>query len=87
EKQATNYIDSKSEQAEARQLQEKQEEEANKPWYLKTLDAGGTFLGEISGYYDYKRAAEGIDPITGEKLTDGQRVAAGAMGAAGYIPV
>lgn len=87
EKQATNYIDSKSEQAEARQLQEKQEEEANKPWYLKALDAGGTFLGEISGYYDYKRAAEGIDPITGEKLTDGQRVAAGAMGAAGYIPV
>ncbi|MGQ9334878.1 ribonuclease YeeF family protein [Bacillus paralicheniformis] len=87
EKQATNYIDSKSEQAEARQLQEKQEEEANKPWYLKTLDVGGTFLGEISGYYDYKRAAEGIDPITGEKLTDGQRVAAGAMGAAGYIPV
>lgn len=87
EKQATNYIDSKSEQAEARQLQEKQEEEANKPWYLKTLDAGGTFLGEISGYYDYKRAAEGIYPITGEKLTDGQRVAAGAMGAVGYIPV
>lgn len=87
EKQATNYIDFKSEQAEARRLQEKQEEEANKPWYLKALDAGGTFLGEISGYYDYKRAAEGIDPITGEKLTDGQRVAAGAMGAAGYIPV
>ncbi|MCY7789835.1 ribonuclease YeeF family protein [Bacillus haynesii] len=87
EKQATNYIDFKSEQAEARRLQEKQEEEANKPWYLKALDAGGTFLGEISGYYDYKRAAEGVDPVTGEKLTDGQRVAAGAMGAAGYIPV
>ncbi|MDE1418929.1 ribonuclease YeeF family protein [Bacillus licheniformis] len=87
EKQATNYIDFKSEQAEARRLLEKQEEEANKPWYLKALDASGTFLGEISGYYDYKRAAEGVDPVTGEKLTDGQRVAAGAMGAAGYIPV
>lgn len=87
EKQATNYIDFKSEQAEARRLLEKQEEEANKPWYLKALDAGGTFLGEISGYYDYKRAAEGVDPITGEKLTDGQRVAAGAMAAAGYIPI
>ncbi|TWM97635.1 ribonuclease YeeF family protein [Bacillus licheniformis] len=87
EKQATNYIDFKSEQAEARRLQEKQEEEANKPWYLKALDAAGTFVGEVSGYYDYKRAAEGVDPVTGEKLTDGQRVAAGAMGAAGYIPV
>ncbi|MEC0756434.1 T7SS effector LXG polymorphic toxin [Bacillus haynesii] len=86
ERQATNYIDFKNEQAEARRLQEKQEE-ANKPWYLKALDASGTFLGEISGYYDYKRAAEGVDPVTGEKLTDGQRVAAGAMGAAGYIPV
>ncbi|MCY9148782.1 ribonuclease YeeF family protein [Bacillus haynesii] len=87
EKQATNYIDFKTEQAEARRLQEKQEEEANKPWYLKALDAAGTFVGEVSGYYDYKRAADGVDPVTGEKLTDGQRVAAGAMGAAGYIPV
>ncbi|MDE1376852.1 pre-toxin TG domain-containing protein, partial [Bacillus licheniformis] len=87
EKQATNYIDFKSEQTEARRLREKQEEEANKPWYLKALDAGGTFLGEISGYYDYKRAVEGVDPVTGEKLTDGQRVAAGAMAAAGYIPI
>ncbi|MEC0633371.1 T7SS effector LXG polymorphic toxin [Bacillus haynesii] len=87
EKQATNYIDFKNEQTEARRLQEKQEEEANKPWYLKALDAGGTFLGEISGYYDYKRAADGVDPITGEKLTDGQRVAAGGMAAAGYIPI
>jgi len=87
EKQATNYIDFKNEQTEARRLQEKQEEEANKPWYLKALDASGTFLGEISGYYDYKRAAEGVDPVTGEKLTDGQRVAAGGMAAAGYIPI
>jgi len=87
EKQATNYIDFKNEQTEARRLQEKQEEEANKPWYLKALDAGGTFLGEISGYYDYKRAADGVDPITGEKLTDGQRIAAGGMAAAGYIPI
>ncbi|AOP16108.1 hypothetical protein ETA57_15595 [Bacillus licheniformis] len=87
EKQATNYIDFKSEQAEARRLQEKQEEEANKPWYLKALDAAGTFVGEVSGYYDYKRAADGVDPVTGEKLTDGQRVAAGGMAAAGYIPI
>jgi len=87
ETQAANYIEFKNEQAEARRLQEKQEEEANKPWYLKALDAAGTFVGEVSGYYDYKRAAEGVDPVTGEKLTDGQRVAAGAMAAAGFIPI
>ena len=57
------------------------------PWYLKALDAAGTFVGEVSGYYDYKRAADGVDPVTGEKLTDGQRVAAGGMAAAGYIPI
>ncbi|MCY8224684.1 ribonuclease YeeF family protein [Bacillus haynesii] len=87
ETQAANYIEFKNEQAEARRLQEKQEEEANKPWYLKALDAAGTFVGEVSGYYDYKRAAEGVDPVTGEKLTNGQRVAAGAMAAAGFIPI
>lgn len=87
ENQAANYIEFKNEQAEARRLQEKQEEEANKPWYLKALDAAGTFVGEVSGYYDYKRAADGVDPVTGEKLTDGQRVAAGAMAAAGFIPI
>ncbi|MFO6498551.1 ribonuclease YeeF family protein [Bacillus sp. z60-11] len=86
-KNATNYIQFKKDQAEARRIAKEQEELANRPWYEKALDAGGTFLGEISGYYDYKRAAEGVDPVTGEKLTDGERVAAGAMGAAGYIPV
>ncbi|WFA06336.1 T7SS effector LXG polymorphic toxin [Bacillus sp. HSf4] len=93
-KNATNYIQFKKDQAEGRriakeqeELAKKQQELANRPWYEKALDAGGTFLGEISGYYDYKRAAEGVDPVTGEKLTDGERVAAGAMGAAGYIPV
>ncbi|MEK1832165.1 polymorphic toxin type 15 domain-containing protein [Priestia megaterium] len=65
----------------------KQEEEANKPWYEKTWDAVSTFTGEVSGYYDYRRAAEGVDPVTGEKLSTSQRVAAGAMAAAGFIPV
>ncbi|MEC1537611.1 pre-toxin TG domain-containing protein [Bacillus sonorensis] len=41
----------------------------------------------MSGYYDYKRAAEGVDTVMGEKLTEGQRIAAGGVGAAGYIPV
>ncbi|WP_424160505.1 ribonuclease YeeF family protein [Bacillus amyloliquefaciens] len=87
EKQGTAYIDAKAQQAEARQLQEKAEEEANKPWYEKTWDGICNFTGEVTGYYDYKRAAEGVDPVTGEKLSTAERVTAGAMAAAGFIPV
>ncbi|OAZ68641.1 putative ribonuclease YwqJ [Bacillus siamensis] len=87
EKQGTNYIDAKAQQAEARRLQEKAEEEANKPWYEKTWDGICNFTGEVTGYYDYKRAAEGVDPVTGEKLSTAERVTAGAMAAAGFIPV
>ncbi|PRS25580.1 ribonuclease YeeF family protein [Bacillus halotolerans] len=87
EKQGTTYIDAKAQQAEARRLQEKAEEEANKPWYEKTWDGICTFTGEVSGYYDYKRATEGVDPVTGEKLSTAERVTAGAMAAAGFIPV
>ncbi|NPC94281.1 ribonuclease YeeF family protein [Bacillus sp. WMMC1349] len=98
DKQATTYINAKKEQAEARELQAKQEEEMerlrklqeeeeNKPWYQKALDGTKTFVGEASGYYDYKRAKDGVDPVTGEKLTAGQRAAAAAMAAAGFIPV
>ncbi|NMW08894.1 T7SS effector LXG polymorphic toxin [Bacillus velezensis] len=87
EKQGTDYIDAKAQQAEARRLQEKAEEEANKPWYEKTWDGICNFTGEVTGYYDYKRAAEGVDPVTGEKLSTAERVTAGAMAAAGFIPV
>lgn len=87
EKQGTNYIDAKAQQAEARRLQEKAEKEANKPWYEKTWDGICNFTGEVTGYYDYKRAAEGVDPVTGEKLSTAERVTAGAMAAAGFIPV
>ncbi|WP_426983193.1 T7SS effector LXG polymorphic toxin [Bacillus cabrialesii] len=87
EKQGTTYIDAKTEQAEARRLQEKAEEEANKPWYEKTWDGVCNFTGEVTGYYDYKRATEGVDPVTGEKLSAAERVTAGAMAAAGFIPV
>ncbi|PSA90531.1 transposase [Bacillus atrophaeus] len=87
EKQGTSYIEAKEQQAEARRLQEKAEEEANKPWYEKTWDGICTFTGEVSGYYDYKRATEGVDPVTGEKLSAAERVTAGAMAAAGFIPV
>jgi len=41
----------------------------------KTWDGIKTFTGEITGYYDYIRASEGVDPVTGEELTTGQRVA------------
>ncbi|MEH7102460.1 ribonuclease YeeF family protein [Bacillus velezensis] len=87
EKQGTDYIDAKAQQAEARRLQEKAEEEANKPWYEKTWDGICNFTGEVTGYYDYKRAAEGVDPVTGENLSTAERVTAGAMAAAGFIPV
>ncbi|AWD89405.1 MULTISPECIES: ribonuclease YeeF family protein [Bacillus] len=87
EKQGTDYIDAKAQQAEARRLQEKAEEEANRPWYEKTWDGICNFTGEVTGYYDYKRAAEGVDPVTGEKLSTAERVTAGAMAAAGFIPV
>ncbi|BBP87247.1 hypothetical protein BsIDN1_08650 [Bacillus safensis] len=44
-------------------------------------------MNELTGVNDAKRAATGVDPITGEELTAGQRVAAGGMAAAGYIPI
>ncbi len=86
-KQSTDYISFKDQQAEQRRIAKEQEELANRPWYEKSWDAVCHFTGEVSGYYDYKRAADGVDPVTGEKLTAGQRVAAGAMAAAGYIPI
>ncbi|WP_243291875.1 T7SS effector LXG polymorphic toxin [Bacillus sp. FJAT-47783] len=81
------YIKAKEEQAEVRDLKQQVEEEANKPWYEKTWDGIATFTGEFTGYYDYKRTKEGIDPITGEKLSEADRVKAAAMAAAGFIPL
>ncbi|MBS2970665.1 hypothetical protein J9317_18130 [Metabacillus sp. KIGAM252] len=63
------------------------EAEKNKEWYEKAWDGVKTFTGEFSGYYDYKRATEGVDPVTGKKLSASERIAAGAMAAAGFIPV
>ncbi|UNL83237.1 T7SS effector LXG polymorphic toxin [Priestia koreensis] len=88
---ATNYIDYNKEMAEVHKLKEEEKrreiEEANKEWYEKAWDAASTFTGEVTGYYDSKRAVEGIDPVTGRKLSASERVAAGAMAAAGFIPV
>ncbi|MGE1057071.1 pre-toxin TG domain-containing protein [Bacillus sp. GMa5/1] len=43
--------------------------------------------GEISGEYDVRRAWDGIDPSTGEKLSTWERVFAGGMAVAGLTPV
>ncbi|MBU5465776.1 pre-toxin TG domain-containing protein [Virgibacillus sp. MSJ-26] len=36
-------------------------------WYEKIWEYGSIFVGELTGYYDARRAIEGIDPTTGEK--------------------
>ncbi|MEK4913977.1 WXG100 family type VII secretion target [Bacillus sp. FSL E2-8887] len=43
--------------------------------------------GEISGEYDARRAWDGIDPSTGEKLSAWERIFAGGMAVAGLTPV
>ncbi|MED0777759.1 ribonuclease YeeF family protein [Bacillus siamensis] len=86
-KQSSEYLSFKKQQAEERRIAKEQKELANRPWYEKTWNVVCDFTGEVTGYYDYKRAADGVDPVTGEKLTTGQRVAAGGMAAAGYVPI
>ncbi len=87
EKQTSEYLKIKKEQEEASEIAKEQEALANRPWYEKALDYGGNIVNELTGVNDAKRAATGVDPITGEELTAGQRVAAGGMAAAGYIPI
>ncbi|WP_431793437.1 ribonuclease YeeF family protein [Bacillus altitudinis] len=87
EKQTSEYLKIKKNQEEARKIAKEQEALANRPWYEKALDYGGNIINELTGVNDAKRAATGVDPITGEELTAGQRVAAGGMAAAGYIPI
>ncbi|WP_238153559.1 T7SS effector LXG polymorphic toxin [Bacillus pumilus] len=87
EKQTSEYLNIKKEQQKAREIAKEQEALANRPWYEKALDYGGNIVNELTGVNDAKRAATGVDPITGEELTAGQRAAAGGMAAAGYIPI
>ncbi|EEL89203.1 hypothetical protein bcere0029_9140 [Bacillus cereus AH1272] len=42
--------------------------------------------GEVSGEYDVRRAWDGIDPSTGEKLSGWERAGAGVMAVAGLTP-
>ncbi|WP_185763454.1 ribonuclease YeeF family protein [Niallia circulans] len=56
-----SYLTFKQDEKEAREIE-------NRPWYKNFWEGTKTFAGEFSGYYDYKRATEGIDPVTGKKL-------------------
>ncbi|MGE7590260.1 ribonuclease YeeF family protein [Peribacillus sp. NPDC101480] len=85
--QMKDYQTFKKQQAEARKIEQEMEELENRPWYEKALDTTKTFTGEFTGYYDSIRASTGVDPVTGRKLSDAERIAAGAMAAAGFIPV
>ncbi|MGG3555632.1 T7SS effector LXG polymorphic toxin [Peribacillus frigoritolerans] len=85
--QMKDYQTFKKEQAEARIIEQEMEELENRPWYEKAWDTTKTFTGEFTGYYDSIRASTGVDPVTGRKLSDAERIAAGAMAAAGFIPV
>ncbi|MEX6701518.1 T7SS effector LXG polymorphic toxin [Peribacillus frigoritolerans] len=85
--QMKDYQIFKKEQAEARKIEQEMEELENRPWYEKAWDTTKTFTGEFTGYYDSIRASTGVDPVTGRKLSDAERIAAGAMAAAGFIPV
>ncbi|MGG3925304.1 T7SS effector LXG polymorphic toxin [Metabacillus fastidiosus] len=85
--QSLDYINYKEEQAEDRRVAKEIEEKENRPWYKKVLDTGSTIVAEVTGYNDMRRAAEGVDPVTKEKLSEAERIAAGGMAIAGYIPV
>ncbi len=84
---ADDYLSFKEEQEKIREELKKAEELENRPIYEKAWDTVKTFTGEATGYYDFLRAKDGVDPVTGEELSDGQRVAAGAMATAGFIPI
>ncbi|MDY0404697.1 pre-toxin TG domain-containing protein [Virgibacillus sp. 179-BFC.A HS] len=80
------YFEAKEVQKEIRKAKAEQERIENMAWYEKVWEYGSTFVGEISGYYDYVRVKDGIDPITGEKLSEAERITSGAMAAATYVP-
>ncbi|MCO7125437.1 T7SS effector LXG polymorphic toxin [Sporolactobacillus shoreicorticis] len=87
EKETQNYLHYKQQQETVREMEKQREAEVNRPWYEKVGSAVATFAGELSGYYDYLRAVEGIDPETGRKLSAGERITAGAMAASTFIPI
>lgn len=87
EQYAGEYLTFKEEQEKFREELKKAEELETRPLHEKAWDTIKTFAGEATGYYDFLRVKDGVDPITGEEISEGQRVAAGAMATAGLIPV
>ncbi|MBK0006212.1 MULTISPECIES: pre-toxin TG domain-containing protein [Priestia] len=58
-------------------IEVERQREANKLGKEKGLDISG----ELTGYYDFKRAVDGVDPVTHKELFAKQRVTARAMAA------
>lgn len=87
EEETSKYLTIKKEQQESREIAKKMEEMENRPWYEKGWNMACTFTGEVTGYYDTIRASTGVDPVTGRRLSNAERIAAGGMAAAGFIPV
>ncbi|MQR94657.1 T7SS effector LXG polymorphic toxin [Fictibacillus phosphorivorans] len=85
-KDTSDYLSFKKQQKEDRRIAKEIEEMENRPFYEKAWDTVCTFTGEVTGYYDTQRAATGVDPVTGRKLSDAERVTSGAMAAAGFVP-
>ncbi|ANC78762.1 hypothetical protein ABE65_018940 [Fictibacillus phosphorivorans] len=85
-KDTSDYLTFKNQQKEDRRIAKEIEEMENRPFYEKAWDTVCTFTGEVTGYYDTQRAATGVDPVTGRKLSDAERVTSGAMAAAGFVP-
>ncbi|WOD65684.1 T7SS effector LXG polymorphic toxin (plasmid) [Niallia taxi] len=75
-----SYLTYKKEEQEARELE-------NRPAVEKVWDGVKSFVGEFTGYYDYKRAVNGIDPVTGEKMSAIQRAASAGWAIAGFLPI
>src|SRR5699024_26002 len=86
EEKKTEYLNYKEEQNEIREMRAEAERLENMAWYEKTWEYGSTSVGEVTGYYDYKRAKDGIDQVTGEELSEAERVKYGTYAVAGYIP-
>ncbi|MFC0236624.1 T7SS effector LXG polymorphic toxin [Fictibacillus phosphorivorans] len=85
-KDTSDYLTFKKQQKEDRRIAKEIEEMENRPFYEKAWDTVCTFTGEVTGYYDTQRAATGVDPVTGRKLSEAERVTSGAMAAAGFVP-
>ncbi len=75
-----SYITYKKEEQEAREI-------AERPTSEKVWGGIKSFVGEFTGYYDYKRAVEGVDPVTGEKMSSSQKLTSAVMATAGFIPI